>query len=92
MTNTKFEWLGNSIATILTIVQENEILQIISFALTCLSITLTIIYTIWKWWKSASKDGKIDEDEIKDLANQIDEINSQMIKEEEEKCRNSMKK
>ena len=34
--------------------------------LTCVATAVTIAYTIWKWYKNAMKDGKIDEKEIKE--------------------------
>ena len=30
-------------------------------------------FTIWKWWKKAKKDGKIDDDEVDEL---IDKVNN----------------
>lgn len=60
------DWFGCGFATFFTIVQTQQVFQIISLVLTCLATALTIAYTIWKWYKNAKKDGKIDEKEIKE--------------------------
>ena len=60
------DWVGCGFATIFTAIQTQEIFQIISLILTCIATALTIAYTIWKWYKNAMKDGKIDEKEIKE--------------------------
>ena len=60
------DWLGCGFATIFTIVQTQQLFQIISLVLTCVATAVTIAYTIWKWYKNAMKDGKIDEKEIKE--------------------------
>ena len=59
------EWIGTGISAVLTIVQTNEVFQIISLVLTILTTLLTFIFTIYKWIKLSKEDGKIDEDEIK---------------------------
>lgn len=69
------EGTTNIFAVILTAIQTNEIFQLISLILTCISISISIIYTIAKWYKSAKADGKITEDEIKDgIEKVVDEI------------------
>ena len=60
------DWIGCGIGSILTAVQTQQVFQIVSLVLTCIATALTIAYTIWKWWKNAKKDGKIDEKEIKE--------------------------
>ena len=67
-------WVGSVFGTILTAVQSDQIFQYISFALTILSTLIAILYTIWKWWRKAKEDGKIDEEEVKDLVDQIDDV------------------
>jgi len=66
-------WLGCGFGTVLTAVQTNQIFQTISLILTCIATALTIAYTVWKWWKKASADGKIDEEEVKELINIVDD-------------------
>lgn len=67
-------WIGSVFGTILTAIQSDVIFQYISLALTILSTLIAISYTIWKWWRKAKEDGKIDEEEIKDLGDQIGDI------------------
>ena len=62
-----FSWSGSVFGTILTAIQTNEVFQYIQLALTILSTLVAIGFTIWKWWKKASQDGKIDEEEVKEL-------------------------
>lgn len=67
MKNKEFlDWIGCGIGTILTAIQTQQIFQIISLVLTCVATALTIAYTIWKWYKRAMQDGKIEEKEIKE--------------------------
>lgn len=67
-------WIGSVFGTILTAVQSDQIFQYISLGLTILSTLIAISYTIWKWWRKAKEDGKIDEEEVKDLVDQIDDV------------------
>lgn len=50
-----------------TALQTSEVLQIISMIITILGgIVSLIVLPLLNWWKNAKKDGKIDEDEIKE--------------------------
>lgn len=50
-----------------TALQTSEVLQIISMVITILGgIVSLIVLPLLNWWKNAKKDGKIDEDEIKE--------------------------
>lgn len=53
----------NGLSYLSAFVQENEILQIIGFVLSILTSLILIAYRVWKWWKEASADGKIDNEE-----------------------------
>lgn len=79
----KLDYLGNGLAVIFTTVQSDEVFKIISLVLTCLSVALTITYRIWEWYKKAKKDGKIESEEIKNLAD--------IMQEEKEKIDNMKK-
>lgn len=57
----------NGLSYISAFVQENEILQIIGFILSLLTSLVLIAYRMWKWWKEATADGKIDKEEAKQL-------------------------
>lgn len=66
MSNSATEWVGCGVAAVATAVQTNEVLQVISIVLTCLATTVTIAFNLWKWYKAAKEDGKIDEKEIQE--------------------------
>lgn len=60
-------YLGNIVGVICTAIQPDELLQIISLILTIIATLFSIAFTIYNWWKKASKDGKIDKEEINEL-------------------------
>ena len=60
------EWLGCGISTVFTVLQTNQTWQIICLVLTAISITVTTAFTIWKWVKFATKDGKITVEEAEE--------------------------
>lgn len=82
--NNNHEWLGTGISAILTIVQTNEVFQIISLVLTIITTLLTFIFTIYKWIKLSKEDGKIDEDEIKQGIEIVEDFKESLDKISEE--------
>ena len=60
-----------SIQTVCGITQTNELFQLIQIIIGCISGAVVLAYTIWRWYKNAKKDGKITEDEVDDLFEQI---------------------
>ena len=68
-------WGGNALALLASIVQENEIVQWIMFALgivgSVLSILVSILRIVSKW-KSVSSDGKVTAEEWDDLAKTVE--------------------
>lgn len=73
MKNNNYDFLTNALGVAMTAVQSNEIFQLVSLILTCISITFSMIFTIWKWYHTATADGKIDKKEIDELMNEIDD-------------------
>ena len=70
---------GTSIEAVLAATQTNEILQAVQIVLAIISFLVTIIYTVWKWYKNATRedsDGgkKITKDEVSDLIKDVKEI------------------
>ena len=59
----------NAVQYVLAVLQTNEVFQIIEFVLSIIVSIVLLIYRIWKWWKDASKDGKITKEEIEDGIN-----------------------
>ena len=82
--NNNHGWIGTGISAILTIVQTNEVFQIISLVLTILTTLLTFIFTIYKWIKISKEDGKIDEDEIKQGIEIVEDFKESLDKISEE--------
>ena len=68
-------WGGNALALLASIVQENEIVQWIMFALgivgSVLSILVSILRIVSKW-KSVSSDGKVTAEEWDELAKAVE--------------------
>lgn len=68
-------WGGNALALLASIVQENEIVQWIMFALgivgSVLSILVSILRIVSKW-KSVSSDGKVTAEEWDELAKTVE--------------------
>ena len=64
-------WGGNALALLASIVQENEIVQWIMFALGIVGSILSILVSIMRIvskWKSVSSDGKVTAEEWDELA------------------------
>ena len=80
-------YVCTGVSAILTALQDNAIYQVVNMILVILSLLINIIYTIYKWYRQASQDGKIDIDEVGDLLdgvkNELD--NNPLTKKEEEK-------
>ena len=66
--------LGSATSWVCTIVQTNEIFQLVMLILSILSTLFTLAYTIYKWYNKAKEDGKITKEEIEDLANDVSEV------------------
>lgn len=64
---------GNVFTYVLAALQTNEVLQIIEFILSAIVTVLLIVYRVWHWYKEAKKDGKIEPEEIKGLADDLDD-------------------
>ncbi|MBO7733534.1 MAG: hypothetical protein J6S67_13300 [Methanobrevibacter sp.] len=71
--NDFLSWIGTAFGGILTALQTDVVFQYISLGLTILSTLVAIAFTIWKWWKKASEDGKISKEEIEELEDDLKE-------------------
>ena len=72
-------YIGSVFGGVMTATQTNEIFQIIQAILTILGLLITIDYTIWKWYKNASKDGKITIDEVDELFDELGKAKEESI-------------
>lgn len=78
---------ASSISTFLTITQTKELFQTVQLVLSCLCFVVTILYTVWKWYKNATKEDspggtKITVDEVENL---FDNLKDNIKNNEEEK-------
>lgn len=64
---------GNVITYVLSAVQQNEIIQIVSFVLSSITSLVIIAFKIWQWWAKAKADGKIDPEEIDEAIDIIEQ-------------------
>ena len=69
---------GTIVEAVLAASQSNEILQAIQIILSIITFVLTILYTIWRWYKNATdenSDGgkKITKKEVDELVNDVKE-------------------
>lgn len=60
-----------AVETVVTISQTNEVFQTIQIIISALAGAVALAYTIWRWYRNAKKDGKITEDEVDNLFEQI---------------------
>lgn len=81
----RVDYFADCGAVVFTALQTEEIFQIISLIFTIISIIVSLSFTIYKWYKEAKKDGKITEEEIKELTKKIKDENVDKIIETIEK-------
>ncbi len=70
-------WLGTIVGgtcTGVSMATMNQIIVICNLVLTIIATVVSLVYTIWKWWKKAKADGKITEDEVDELMNDIHQV------------------
>lgn len=75
-------WGGTAFGAVMTALQAEPVLHIIQAILTIIGLLITIGYTLWKWYRKASEDGKITVDEVDGL---FDDLNNIKNKEESKK-------
>lgn len=66
-----FSWLGTIVTGAMTYLSLAELKDLVSWILSILAAVLTIAFTVWTWYKKASKDGKITKDEVDELFDDI---------------------
>ena len=62
-----------SLSAAFTALQTNEVFQTVSLVVTILSGIVSIVFIIWRWWKQAKKDGKVDGEDIGQLLDDLSE-------------------
>lgn len=66
-------YVSSLVNVILTSIQDNPVYQIVGLVLTILSLCVSILYTIFKWYNEAKKDGKITSEELEKLFEELEE-------------------
>lgn len=66
--------ITSGVGTLTAVLSENKYYQITMAVLGGLGLILNIAYTIWKWYRTASKDGKITHDEIDQVIDDVHDI------------------
>ena len=67
-------YASSALNIVLTAIQDNPVYQVVGLILTILSLCITILYTIFKWYNEATKDGKITTKEYEQLLKKLDDL------------------
>lgn len=78
--NFNIGFITTPLSIALVALQSNQLFQIIQIILTCITLLITAVYSLWKWYKEASKDKKLDAEELKKLGNIVDNLNNDINK------------
>jgi len=79
MTKQIIEYASCGVGAIMTVVQTNQIFQLVSLILTCIATAVAIGFTIYKWYKAAKADGKIDSKEVEELVDIVKDGTEKII-------------
>lgn len=88
MKDFRIDYVLDGIAVGLGVAQINQVMQIIQLVFGIVATIISIAFSIYKWWKKASADGKITDEEIKDG---IDIIKDHLDDKNEERDKNNDK-
>lgn len=67
-------YLSSILNIVLTSIQDNPVYQIVGLILTILSLCISILYTIFKWYNESKKDGQITSEEYEELLKKLDDL------------------
>ena len=65
-------YVACAVETVTTPIQTNQTYQIIQIILAIITFFITNGFVIWKWFKKAKKDGKITDEEIDELFDELE--------------------
>ena len=82
--NEKLAWFANAGGAVFTIIQTNQIFQLISLILTCIAVLLSISVTIYNIYKKA-KEGKLEVSDLEKAQEEILKLKEQIENMEENK-------
>lgn len=78
--NEKFSWIGNVGGVVFTIVQTQQVFQIISLILTCIATLFSLGITLYNLYKKA-KQGKFEASDLEKAKEEIEKLKEQIEKE-----------
>lgn len=78
MQNDYQSYICNGVGVVFSAIQTNEVLSWVSWIITLIATLLSISFTIWKWWKKASSDGKISKEEIDELGDIVEDASDKL--------------
>lgn len=67
----RFDYVFDGIALALAGVQVEQLFKWIQLALGIMATIVSLVFSLWQWWKKAKQDGKITEEEFKEGADII---------------------
>lgn len=73
----KISWLSNFGAAFFTIIQTNQIFQLISLILTCIAVFLSICITLYNLYKKV-KEGKLEVSDLEKAKEEIEKLKEQL--------------
>lgn len=73
----KISWLSNCGAAFFTIIQTNQVFQLISLILTCIAVFLSICITLYNLYKKL-KEGKLEVSDIEKAKEEIEKLKEQL--------------
>ena len=79
----KIAWIANGGGMFLTIIQTNQIFQIVSLILTCIATALSIGITLYNLFKKA-KEGNLEASDLEKAKEEIEKLKEQLQEKENE--------
>lgn len=67
-------YISSILNIVLTSIQDNPVYQVVGLILTILSLCVSILYTIFKWYNEVKKDGQITSEEYEELLKKLDDL------------------
>ena len=68
---TRVDIIMEAVAGVGIALQPDELMRYISLGLTCISVVISLAFTLYKWYKAAKADGRITTDELAELVDEL---------------------
>lgn len=69
----RLDFICEALAGVGVVLQTDEILRFFSLILTCISVGVSLSFTIYKWYKDAKSDGKVDGKEVAEFLKAVED-------------------